>query len=340
MNLTELRWKGSAVILILLCTAALGGDFLSPVPASELNTSLVFAPPSRLHFADAQGRIHWRPFFYRLQLEDPVELTYRENRNDPISVRFFFTGYTYRLFGFIPASIHLAGGEGFHLLGTDDLGRDVLARMLKGAGTSLLVVAAGICLYAVIGLTAGTIAAVAGGWVDSLLMRLCEIVLALPALYLILALRAILPLRMPYSQTFLLTVGTIAGVAWPTMARAVRGTVQQILRSGYVEAAVSLGCTRMFLIQRHLLPALPPLVFSQMVVAAPIFLLGEMSLSFLNMGFGDATESWGTMLRGMMDYRILTDFWWNLAPLGCVFATLLCLNLAGSPAPAEQQSRL
>jgi peptide/nickel transport system permease protein len=318
------------ILILLLCSIAALNDFFSPSPAEEQDLNLFFAPPSRIHFVDAQGRWHLRPFTYHLELVNALDVVYEERLDSPSPVQFLCRGYNYRLLGLIPTSLHLACGKGFHPLGTDDLGRDLLARVLAGARTSLLIVLSGICLYAIIGLSIGALAGLFGGWVDSSLMRISEFVLALPVLYLILALRAVLPLRLTFWQTVMLTVGVIAGVAWPPMARGVRGLILQMRNSGYVEAARAIGCTRWRIFRRHILPALPSFVATQAAVAAPVFLLGEIVLSFLDVGFRDSGESWGSMLRNLTNPRVLTEFWWNLTPLVLVFATLLCLNLLSS----------
>jgi peptide/nickel transport system permease protein len=333
MSRTNLTGKLVLGLVVSLVLAALLSDFLSSNAPEAQNLRMFYAPPTRIRFIDAEGRIHLRPFVYGYTLNDPLSTTYRERAEQPYPVRFFERGYRYRLFATIPSSLHLVTvpGSEFYPLGADELGRDVLARTLAGARTSLTIVFAGIFICAILGLGAGAFAGFAGGWLDATLMRVSEFVLALPALYLILALRAILPVRMSFGQTVLMVSGTIATVAWPPLARAVRGQILQLSSAGFVEAAVSFGSTRWQVFSRHMLPALPALVVTQAVLAAPVFLLGEVILSFLDVGFQDSAESWGTMLRSLRDPRVMTDFWWNLAPLGLVFLTMLSLNLlAGS----------
>jgi peptide/nickel transport system permease protein len=330
--------RAAQILTALLCLAAVFSDFFSTSPAAAQNLNEVYAPPSRIHFIDASGAFHLRPFIYRYDLINPLDIVYAEQKDTPSPISFFCTGYSYEWLGLIPSSQHLAGAAGLHPLGTDDLGRDVLARLLAGARTSLIVVLAGVCIYAAAGLAIGSLAGLLGGWVDSALMRFSEFVLALPALYLILALRALTPLRMPFWQMLLLNVGVIAGVAWPPMARGVRGLIFQLRSAGYVEAARAIGCTPLQILRRHMLPALPPFVVTQAALAAPIFLLGEVVLSFLDVGFRDTAESWGTMLRSLRDPRVLTDFWWNLAPLALVFATLFCLNVLSNRIHAESDA--
>jgi peptide/nickel transport system permease protein len=316
-------------LIVLLVSAALLSDFLSTNPPDSQNLQMFYAPPARIHFVDKGGRIRFRPFVYRYSLTDPLNTTYKEEGGRAYPLTFFAQGYRYHLLGLIPCSIHLATAPGteFYPWGSDELGRDVLARTLAGARTSLTIVVSGILVYAVLGIIFGAFAGLSGGWIDSVLMRLSEFVLALPALYLILALRAMLPARMPFAQTVLMVSGTIAAVAWPPLARAVRGQILQFGSSGFVEAAISFGCTRRQVFSRHMLPALPAVVAAQAVLAAPVFLLGEVILSFLDVGVQGSAESWGTMLRSLRDPRVMTDFWWNLAPLVLVFLTLLALNL-------------
>jgi peptide/nickel transport system permease protein len=311
------------------------------------NLDQFYLPPSRVHFFDSSGTLTFKPFICQTELTDPLNVAYRENRAQGYPLEYFFKGYPYRLFGLIPMDRHLAGrsqAPRYYPLGTDELGRDVMARVLAGTRTSLLVVALGMAVYAVFGLTIGALAGLLGGWTDACLMRFSEFVLALPALYLVLAMRALLPLRIPFWQTLLLTVGTIAAVAWPPMARGVRGLILQLRSSVHVEAARSLGGTPFHVFRHHMLPSLLPYALTQTALAAPVFLLGEAVLSFLNVGFRDSGESWGSMLRSLKDIRVITDFWWNLLPLAMVFLTLLCLNTLssrlGSREPESQIMRM
>jgi peptide/nickel transport system permease protein len=329
-------------LLGLLALACVLADFLSVHRPDAQDLDRFFAPPARIRLVDASGGFHWRPFVYARELADPLRVVYTEDRTRVYPLEFFSPGYPYRFLGLIPTKRHLvsAPGTALHLWGTDELGRDVMARALAGAWTSLVIVALGMAVYSLIGLAVGAAAGLAGGWVDSGLMRLSEFVMALPALYLILAMRALMPGRMGFWRTALLMVATIASVAWPPLARTVRGHILQLRGSLFIEAAISLGATRWRVLSRHILPSLPPLVMAQAVLAAPMFLLGEVILSFLDVGFGDAAESWGVMLRNLKDPRVMTDFWWNLAPLALVFVTLLVMNVLAAGSGRREASRL
>jgi peptide/nickel transport system permease protein len=313
----------------LLIFLSLFSDFLSPNPASMQNLDSFYHPPSRIHLLGSKGSVR-APFICATELTDPLNVVYRENPAAAYKLEFCFRGYRYKFFGFIPLDFHLVGRREkpfYYALGTDELGRDVLSRVLAGTRTSLLVVMFGMAAYFILGTIVGGLAGLAGGWIDALLMRFSELVMALPALYLVLALRALSPIRIPFWRTLLITVGIIAAVAWPPLARGIRGLILQLKSSIYVEAAHALGGSPLHIFLRHMLPSILPFSVTQTVLAAPIFLLGEVVLSFLNVGFRDSGESWGSMLRNLRDTRVLIDFWWNLLPLCMVFLTLLSLNL-------------
>ncbi len=336
--------KAARLSAIFLGIVAVFGDFLSTNPPQAQNLNRFYVPPTRLHFVDSRGQFHWRPFLHGYALVNQLDVVYEERTEEVYPVEFLPKGYSYRLLGVLPANRHLVGCREamlFYPLGADELGRDVFARLLAGARISLLVVLLGLLFYALLGLAVGILAGLAGGFADSLLMRFSEFVLALPALYLILALRALLPARMAFWQMLLLTVGTIAAVTWPPMARGVRGLILQLRHSTYVEAARALGSTRWRIMRRHMLPALAPFALTQAAVAAPLFLLGEVVLSYLDVGFSEAAGSWGVMLRSLREPRIFTDYWWNLAPLVMVFVTLYCLNaLSDIPQQAGRDARI
>ena len=337
----------SIAFIGFLVIISIFADFLSANHPSSQKLDQFFVPPSPIHFFEEDGTFHIRPFIYQRELTDPLDVVYGEIKDKIYPLEFFYKGYPYKLLGLISLDRHLIGRsqeQFYYPLGADELGRDVLAKVLAGTRTSLLVVLFGMVVYAVLGVTIGAVAGLMGGWIDSVLMRFSEFVLALPVLYLVLALRALLPMSVPFWQSLFLTITIIAAVTWPPMARGIRGLILQLKNSTFVEAARSLGGRPIHIFRHHLFPSLLPFTLTQTAVAAPIFLLGEIILAFLNVGFQDSGESWGSMLRSLKDARIITDFWWNLLPLVMVFLTLLCLNLLStrlrSREPNEQVMRI
>ncbi len=209
-----------------------------------------------------------------------------------------------------------------HWLGTDPLGRDLLARLLYGGGISLTV---GLCATAVsltIGVIYGAIAGFAGGKLDMLLMRTVDILYALPfAIFVIL-------LMVFFGQNFILLFVAIGAVEWLTMARIVRGQVMTVKRQEFVEAAHALGLKEGRIIFRHIVPNLlgPIIVYATLTV--PEVILLESFLSFLGLGVQPPHSSWGVLIKEGAE--VMEEYPWLLIYPGAVMAlTLFSLNFLG-----------
>jgi peptide/nickel transport system permease protein len=215
-----------------------------------------------------------------------------------------------------------SGGTVF-LLGTDGYGRDVFSRLLYGGRISLAAgaLAAGIALL--IGLVCGTVSGFCGGWTDRLIMRVADLFLALPWLYLLLAVRAFLPLHISPGQAFLLLVAVIGSVGWVRPGRLVRGLVLSLKERAYVEAAKGFGGRPLYLVRRHILPETRGLLLTQATILIPQFVLAEVTLSFLGLGIGEPVPSWGSMLADARQYQSLVSHLWMLTPGLATFAVVL-----------------
>ena len=211
---------------------------------------------------------------------------------------------------------------GIFLLGTDAFGRDVLSRLLYGGRISVLAGLAATLLALALGTAAGTISGFYGGWPDAVLMRGGELLLALPWLYLLLAVRAILPLHIPTTQAWVLVVGIIGSLGWVRPARLVRSVVMSARERGYVQAARGFGASGVYLIRRHILPETTGVVRTQATLLVPQFILAEVTLSFLGLGISEPVPSWGNMLAEARQYSALVTHTWLLAP-GVVLIPLL-----------------
>jgi peptide/nickel transport system permease protein len=213
------------------------------------------------------------------------------------------------------------------LVGADRDGRDIFSRLLFGARTSLLLALAATSGALVIGLLIGAVAGIADSVVDDLLMRLAELVIILPTIYVVLVLRAALPLVLPSSLVFMLMAAVFALVGWPFVARGVRSIVFSEKRREYALAARSLGAGRARLLGRHLLPACAGFISVQATMLVPAFIVAEATLSYVGLGFADPVASWGTMLREASDIVTFTQFPWTLAPAAAIFIVVLGFNL-------------
>jgi peptide/nickel transport system permease protein len=309
--------RAAAAFLATLHLAALLAGFLAPYAPVEQHRAFPYAPPTRLRFVDAEGRVHLRPFVYALSEEEGGPGAYAEDRARRHPVRFLVEGAPYRLAGIVPVRTRLLGVEEparIFLLGTDGLGRDQLSRLLHGAQVSL---AAGLLAAALalgIGWTVGIAAGFRGGWADTAAMRVADVFLALPWLYLLLAVRAALPLHLPPAAAFLTIVVVVGLVDWPRPARLVRGVVLSLRERGFVLAAHGFGAGGLHLVRRHIAPHTAGLALTQASLLVPQYVLAEVTLSFLGLGVGEPAPSWGNMLAALQQYHVLTSYWWMWAP--------------------------
>ena len=227
----------------------------------------------------------------------------------------------------------LAAPNSTHLLGTDDLGRDLLARMLYGGRISLAVGLSAMLMAITVGVIIGAIAGISRGWVDAVLMWVTDLFLSLPQLPLLLLL--IFLFREPLKQAFGLEVGifmlivvVIGGFRWMPVARLVRAQFFSLREKEFVEAARALGASTQRQVVRHILPnSLGPVIVAATIdVAAAI--LAESTLSFLGLGFPPDIPTWGRILYDGRDYMDIAMHW-ALFPGIAIFITVLTINFIG-----------
>lgn len=227
----------------------------------------------------------------------------------------------------------LQGPSLSHPLGTDDLGQDVLARMMYGGKISLAVGFAAMLVALTVGVLVGSVAGMASGWVDAALMWLTDLFLALPTLPLLLLVMYLFRESMKKvlgveGGAFVLIVVVIGGLRWMPVARLVRAQFLSLREKEFVEAARALGASKVRQVVQHILPnALGPvIVVGTIDVAAAIIF--ESTLSFLGLGFPSDVPTWGSMLRDAKDYLDIAAHW-ALFPGGAIFLTVLAINFIG-----------
>ncbi len=320
-----------AAVLLLFYAGALFAPFLAPYSMEEQDRERFFHPPTPIRLRDAAGT--WRaPFVHGTTLADPLRTRYAEDPARGYPLRFLPRGAPYRLFGFIPAERHLFGVDApgrIYLMGADQFGRDVFSRLLYGGRISLSVGLLGILITYSLGLLLGGVAGYYRGLVDNLLMRLSEIVMSIPALYLILALRAAFPDDLRSDMVYLIIILILSVVLWASLARIVRGMVLTLRENEYVAAAQALGLSSLRVIVRHILPNTASFVIVAATLSVPGYILGEVALSFLGAGIQEPVASWGNMLQQAQNIRVLTSFPWILAPGLFIFLTVLAFNFLG-----------
>ncbi len=247
-------------------------------------------------------------------------------------LKWFIRDWEYKLFGLIPMDLHLFGVDDpgqFYLFGADAYGRDVLTRILFGSRVSLTVGFAGILITFTLGLLLGGVAGYYGGWTDEILMRITEILMSIPGLYLLISLRAILPSDLPSHITYLMVIVILSFIGWPGMSRVIRGMVLSIKQTEYVEAARAMGYPTRRIIWKHIIPNTSTYVIVSATLAIPGYILGEAGLSFLGFGIREPQSSWGLMLAQAQKLSVLEQYPWLLLPGVFLFVAILAFNLFG-----------
>ena len=299
--------RRTGVFILALILFAAVAPAIAPYDAGRAFRDFLHAPPMRPHFDGATL------VAYPLVLANRMEQRFEPDRSRTVPLPWF--------------------GESdvpVFLLGADDFGRDVLSRLLHGARASI-----GLALVAtfgavLIGALAGAWAGYRGGWVDEAIMRVADFVLVLPVIYVVLVLRAVLPLVLSARTVFLLVAWIFIAVGWPFVAKGVRAIVAVERNREYVQAAQSLGAGHTRIVMRHLIPACAGHLLIQAALLLPAFILAEATLSFIGLGFPDPIPSWGTMLADAGNYNAIARFPWTLTPAVAIFAIVLATNLIAS----------
>jgi len=227
----------------------------------------------------------------------------------------------------------LLGYSSDHPLGTDKLGRDILSRTIYGGRISLLTGVATVLISLAIGVAAGSLSGYLGGWLDLLLMRLVDILMAFPGILLAIALTAVLGPGLNHVILALCLIG------WTGYARLVRGEILSLREREFVQAARGLGAAPRRIIFLHLIPNLLPPLLIQATFGLAAAIVAEGSLSFLGLGVEPPTPSWGSMLNDGRQFLLVAPHLTTYPGLALMF-TVLALNIVGDTLQERLQTRI
>ncbi len=319
--------------LVLLYLSAIFADTLAPYGYDNEERSHSYHWPSKVHVVDEQGNWHW-PFVYATsyRFDKNFNRVYTEDTSKRYPIRLFHRGDPYRLLWLFPTSVRLFGVEAparIYLLGADYRGRDLLSRIIYGGRVSLSIGLVGVSITFVLGMIVGGTSGYLGGRGDFIIQRICELIMLIPAFYLLLILRSTFPPSMSSVQIYFGIVFILAFIGWAGFSRVIRGMVLSLVTSDYVVAARALGIPHRRIVLWHILPNTLSYAIVSATLSIPGYILGESGLSLIGLGIQDPVPSWGNLLQQAMSIPELKFHPWILIPGFFIFITVMAFNFLG-----------
>ncbi|KAM3092250.1 ABC transporter permease [Phormidesmis sp. 146-35] len=351
--------KFGGVLLLVFYLAVIAAEFVAPYDPYVSQTDGALLPPSQVYWTDQSGKFigpHVYPTTQGAVDLQTGDRALKVDRSKPSGLRLFVQGDEYRflqvklplptrfsfsdpkfdeieLFSGIPGNLHLFGTDGgakFNLLGTDEQARDQFSRLVHGGRISLSIGLIGIALSFPLGMLVGGISGYFGGAIDSVLMRLVEVLMTIPDIYLLIALAAVLPVGLSSGQRFLLIILITSFIRWAGLARVIRGQVLSIKEREFVQAARAMGGKPLYIIIRHVLPQTATYVIISATLSVPSFIVAESVLSLIGLGIQQPDPSWGNMLSLATNASIIVlQPWLIWPPALLIILTVLAFNLLG-----------
>ena len=335
------RFKKSRVAIIgglmvaVLIILAIFSDFFSPTDPGQVDLKATFTPPQRIHFVDAEGKFHLRPFTYNQVLElDPqtFEPLWSEDTSRRFQVKFFVRSWEYELLGIMLTRWHLFGveeGGTIYLLGSDKFGRDLWGRACRAGRISLSMSLLGTFVSVAIGSVLGVVSGYYGGWIDGVLQRFIEFVNSFPQLPLWMTLAAVIPRTWDSFTIFVIMSIIFALLSWTVLAREVRGKVMAFRETDFILAAREMGASDARIIFRHLYPNSLSHIIVVLTLTIPQIILAEAFLSFLGIGIQEPLVSWGFLMKDAQSLETLGSHPWIMIPVIFIIVAVLGFNFLG-----------
>ena len=327
-----------AIILLIFYILVIGADFFAPYNPYDFQNDGSLLPPTQIYWyqqaGEEKGKFLGPHVYPTTQGATDLDTGKRElivDFSQPSPLRLLVKGTSYGLG--IKFDRHLFGTLGpgkINLLGTDEQGRDQFSRILYGGRISLFIGLVGISISFPLGMLVGGIAGYFGGWLDAVLMRLVEVLMTIPGIYLLVALAAVLPPGLSSAQRFLLIVLITSFISWSGLARVIRGQVLSIKEQEFVQAARAMGAKPLYIINKHILPQTSTYIIIAATLSVPGFIVAESVLSLIGLGIQQPDPSWGNLLSLATNASILVlQPWLIWPPAILIIMTVLAFNLLG-----------
>lgn len=321
----------SLIVLIVLYTFMVFAEFLSPYTPTKTFEENSFHPANikitshglKVQEARVLNRVTWEYAYVKGMTHD---------------LKFFVHGEKYKFLGVFESDIHFMGtvpdenGKVYpaYLFGADNLGRDMLSRMIYGSRISLTIGFVATAVSLLLAIILGGLAGYFGGKTDWIIMRGAEFFMLIPGLYLILFLRSILNSKMDSGTAYMIITMILALVGWPGTARTLRGMIHSIKREEYVMNAQLEGIPSLVIIFKYIMPQITSLLIVSTTLSIPGFIMSETTLSYIGLGIADPAVSWGSMInREISTLSNLSRYPWLLIPVFLLLIVTLAFNFLG-----------
>jgi peptide/nickel transport system permease protein len=330
----------SAVLLGVIGLVALFPDFFSTQEPHKSSARESFMPVQGIHWIKPDGSFGPHALAV-VGKRNPttLKMEWQTDGQKIIPIDFLVSGYQYSVFGLFNTRLHLFGpaadadgtasGSRIHLLGTDRLGRDQWSRLMHGTRVSLSIGLVAVMFSIVLGILLGGISGYFGGWIDMVIQRIIEILQSLPPIPIWMALTAALPRDWSVEQTYFAITIILSLIGWTTLGREVRGRFLSLREEDFVMSAELIGCSKMRIIFRHMLPTFTSHIIATSTLAIPVMIINETFLSFLGLGLRPPAISWGVLLQEAQNLQSVALAPWLLLPGLAVIITVLALNILG-----------
>jgi peptide/nickel transport system permease protein len=327
----------AAVVVIIFYLAVVFAEFLaySDPEASEAQRGLI--APQPIHWIDNEG--NFGPYVHGLSgKRDPVTFkrVYAPDPDSKVPIIFFGHGFAYKLLGVIPMDRHLiAVPEGMKaeetvfLMGTDIQGRDMWSRLMYATRISLTIGLVSVVVSLFLGVALGGMSGFYGGWIDTVVQRVIEILRSIPTIPLWMGLAAAVPQDWSVLQVYFAITIIISLIGWTELARVVRGRFLSLREEDFVMAAELAGCSRYRIIFIHMVPLFLSHIIAATTLALPFMVISETSLSFLGLGLRPPAISWGVLLQQAQNVQTVAISPWLLLPAIPVILVILAFNFLG-----------
>lgn len=320
-------------LLLFMYVCAMAAELLVPYNMTARHTGFIYAPPQAVRLFH-EGRFVG-PFVHGLNYKldrDTLQRTYSTDRSKIHRIRFLCRGDSYRFLGLVEMEVHLfcpARDGTLFLLGTDRMGRDMFSRLAIGSRISLTIGLIGVAISFILGIVIGGLAGYYGGWVDSIVQRIIEVLRSFPVLPLWMALSAALPVTWSPLWIYFGITLILGLLDWTGLARAVRSKLFALREEDFATAAQLMGASPSRIIGRHLLPSFTSHLIASATLSIPAMILGETALSFLGLGLKPPITSWGVLLSEAQNINVVALYPWLMLPVVPVIVTVLTFNFLG-----------